>query len=281
MRFIRKLGWAILIVLAVGIGLCLWAFVVEPSRLTVHNVELQVPNWKPEHKNIKIAVMSDLHVGSPFITLDKVKTIVDTTNAEHPDLIVILGDFVITEVVGGKFVEPEAFAAVLKDLKAPLGTVCVLGNHDAWYDTGRVANALEQAGITVLQNEARRIDVNGRPFWIAGIGDAWTGHPDIQGTLKQVPDADPVILITHNPDLFPDVPSRVSITFAGHTHGGQVNIPFYGRRIVPSKYGERYAAGHIIEDGRHLFVTTGIGTSSLPVRFRVPPEIVILTLSPM
>jgi len=224
-------------------------------------------------------MLSDLHVGAPYIGLDKLRKIVNTTNAEHPEMVVILGDFVIQDVVGGHFVEPEQIAEVLKDLTAPLGVIAVLGNHDYWYSGDRVKNALVQQGIKVLTNEAYRIDYKGKPIWIAGIGDLWEGHPDIQGTLKQIPESDSVILITHNPDLFPDVPSRVSLTLAGHTHGGQVNLPFYGRKIIPSKYGERFAAGHIVEGGRHLFVTTGIGTSSLPVRFRVPPEIVILTLS--
>lgn len=93
-----------------------------------------------------------------------------------------------------------------------------------------------------------------------------------------IPASSPVILITHNPDIFPDVPPRVSLTLAGHTHGGQVNLPLLGRPIVPSNFGQRYASGHVVEDGRHLFVSDGTGTSIIPARFRVPPAIVILTL---
>ena len=111
------------------------------------------------------------------------------------------------------------------------------------------------------------------------MADLWTRTPDIPGTLKDIPDDDPILLLTHSPDVFPDIPARVSLTLAGHTHGGQVNLPLVGRPIVPSKYGQRYAAGHIIEQGRHLFVSTGVGTSIIPVRFRVPPEIQILTVS--
>ena len=99
-----------------------------------------------------------------------------------------------------------------------------------------------------------------------------------ESRLSQVPTNAPVIALTHNPDIFPWMPARVSLTLAGHTHGGQVNFPFFGRPIVPSGFGQRYAAGHIEEDGRHLFVTTGIGTSGLPVRFRVPPEIAVITI---
>jgi uncharacterized protein len=154
----------------------------------------------------------------------------------------------------------------------------VLGNHDWWNDGERITKALRQAGLTVLENEARRIEYGGGSFWVAGVADMWTRKPDIAGSLAQVNSDDPVILITHNPDIFPDVPPRVSLTLAGHTHGGQVNLPFIGRPVVPSNFGERYASGHVVEDGRHLFVGDGIGTSIIPVRFRVPPAIVILML---
>jgi predicted MPP superfamily phosphohydrolase len=169
-------------------------------------------------------------------------------------------------------------AVEMGKLRAPLGTIAVLGNHDWWNDGERITRALRQAGLTVLENEARRIEYGGKSFWVAGVADMWTRKPDIAGSLAQVNSDDPVILITHNPDIFPDVPPRVSLTLAGHTHGGQVNLPFIGRPIVPSNFGQRYASGHVVEDGRHLFVSDGIGTSIIPVRFRVPPEIVILTL---
>jgi predicted MPP superfamily phosphohydrolase len=106
----------------------------------------------------------------------------------------------------------------------------------------------------------------------------WTRPQKIDETIHQVSDAGPIIAVTHNPDIFPKIPARVALTIAGHTHGGQVNLPLVGRPEVPSIFGQRYAAGHIVEDNRHLFVTTGIGTSMIPVRFRVPPEIVVLTL---
>ena len=114
--------------------------------------------------------------------------------------------------------------------------------------------------------------------WLAGVADLWTRSPDIEGTLKQVTDEEPVLLFTHNPDIFPEVPPRVSLTLAGHTHGGQMNLPIFGRPVVPSQYGQRYAFGHVVENGRHLYVSGGVGTSIIPARFRVPPEVVVLTL---
>lgn len=115
-------------------------------------------------------------------------------------------------------------------------------------------------------------------YWLAGVSDYWEGRHDITAALAAVPAGEPVIAFTHNPDIFPGVQDRVSLTLAGHTHGGQVDLPLVGPPIVPSKFGQRYASGHIVEGGRHLFVGTGTGTSILPVRFRVPPEIRVLVL---
>jgi predicted MPP superfamily phosphohydrolase len=267
---------AVLTVALVGLGL--WAFWIEPAWITVRYVSLQIPQWHAEHRDVRIAVLTDLHVGAPHLGVEKLKQVVARTNAEQPDLIVLLGDFVIDDVIGGKFVEPEAIAEVLKGLRAKHGTVAVLGNHDWWNDGVRVGGALQKAGITVLENEALRIERNNRSLWLIGIADLWTRKPDIPGALQNINGNDPVILLTHNPDLFPDVPARVALTLAGHTHGGQVWLPLVGRPVVPSKFGQRYAMGHVVEDGRHLFVSGGVGTSIVPVRFRVPPEIVLMTL---
>ncbi|HJL30368.1 MAG TPA: hypothetical protein RMI62_14925, partial [Polyangiaceae bacterium LLY-WYZ-15_(1-7)] len=115
------------------------------------------------------------------------------------------------------------------------------------------------------------------PLWILGVDDDFTGHAELQRTLDDAPGV-PKLLFTHSPDVFPAVPASVSLTVAAHTHGGQVRVPFAGPLFVPSRYGTRYARGHFVEGGRHLWVTSGVGNSMVPVRFGVPPEIVVLTL---
>lgn len=266
--------------LLICVALVIWAFVVEPNRLTVNEVTIELPNWPPSLNGLRVALISDLHVGSPYINNAKLQYIVQTTNATQPDLILLAGDFmVINSVRGGHTVEPEIIAAELKNLRARFGVFAVLGNHDWEYDGERVSRALKSAGIRVLENEAVPVQQQGQSLWIAGVADAWTRSPDIKATLQQVTDNGPVIMLTHNPDIFPDVPGRVSLTLAGHTHGGQVNIPFFGSTHTPSIYKQRYSRGLVVEDGRHLFVTSGIGTSIYPVRFRVPPEIALLTLT--
>jgi len=139
----------------------------------------------------------------------------------------------------------------------------------------------------VLENTAVRLAKDGKPFWLLGLGDqcglggttdSGTGQDDLPGTLAQIDDDAPAILLAHEPDIFADAPERIALTISGHTHGGQVRIPGYGALVVPSRYGRRYVYGHIVEDHRHLVVSAGLGTSGLPVRFGTPPEIVVITM---
>jgi predicted MPP superfamily phosphohydrolase len=242
----------------------------------VNTTTLALPNWSAP---LTIAALSDLHVGSAYNDLPHLREVVAQTNAQHPDVIVLLGDFSNSDrrtVAHSAGTDPNDYAPILAQLRAPLGVYAVLGNHDWWDNGAHIGDALRAHGIRVLDNQAVRVEHHSRAFWIGGLADLWTGHPDIPGVLSQTNPAEPLILITHNPDIFPDVPARASLTIAGHTHGGQVDLPIIGRPITVSDYNK----GHIVEGGRHMFITTGVGTSGLPVRFRVPPEIAILRLTP-
>jgi predicted MPP superfamily phosphohydrolase len=265
--------------LLLSVGLGVWAFMIEPNRLVVHHENIVLNASTSGSPSVRIAAIGDIHAGSPFINTEKLKRIVELTNSEQPDLIVLLGDY----VVRGKFyehqIEPEVTAGILKDLHAPLGVFAVLGNHDSWYDSARIARAFQAVRIPVLDNQVKELRQANRSLWLVGLADAWTGNHDVRGTLKQVPPQASIILITHHPDILNQIPNNVQLILAAHTHGGQVNLPLVGRLIVPSSYGQRYAAGLVKEDGKTMFVTTGIGTSILPVRFRVPPEIALLTVS--
>jgi hypothetical protein len=255
------------------------AFYFEPASLEVHHYGLDLPDWPASQDGLSIALLSDLHIGSPFYDLDKLRDVVERVHDEQPDVVLLAGDYVIDDVWGGTFTPPEAIATVLARLEAPLGVYAVLGNHDWWYDGARVRRAFESVGIAVLDNRSRRLERGRFSFRLLGLGDFWEDPPDTVALVSELPeDGLPLLAFTHNPDVFPQVPPAVSLTLAGHTHGGQARLPFFGRPIVPSRYGERYAAGHVVDNGRHLFVTTGLGTSLFAVRFRVPPEIAILRL---
>ena len=269
--------------MAAAILLCLflaiWSFFIEPNRLVVHQEAIQINNWPTALSGLRIALIADLHTGGPFIDEKKLRQIVARTNQLNPDLIILLGDYMSPNSWHSQRVEPEVTAGVLKDLRAPLGVYAVLGNHDWWYNGEKVRRALEQNGIPVLDDEIAEIKWRDKSFWLAGLADLWTRPQHVSETMAKAPYGSIIIALTHNPDIFPDVPQSVPLLLAAHTHGGQVNLPLIGTPIVPSNFGAKYTAGHVFENGRHMFVTTGIGTSILPVRFRVTPEIVILTIN--
>ena len=276
----KRYKWFASSLLLILLGLAAWAFWLEPASLRNETTRLSIPKWPDACAGFRVALLSDLHVGSPFNGLAKLDNVVRLTNAAQPDLVLLAGDYVIHGILGGKFVEPEPIAERLGQLKARLGVFAVLGNHDWWYDATRIQNGFKPQAITILENQALAINSDACQFWLVGIGDFMEGRHDILQALSEVPPEQPVLAVTHNPDLFPDIPRRVSLTLAGHTHGGQVYLPLLGRLVVPSRYGQRYAIGHIIENGRHLVVTPGLGNSILPVRFLVPPEVTILDLYP-
>jgi predicted MPP superfamily phosphohydrolase len=233
--------------------------------------------------------------------VERIEGIVERVNGLKPDATLLLGDY----VVGGgmsRYAAPVAhrdWAAALGGLRAPLGIHAVLGNHDWWEDREvqerrcgptRAGLALQSAGIAVHENSSARLLKDGHPLWIAGLGDQWAfwskggrarkaydGVDDLAATLAAANDDAPMVLMAHEPDIFPKVPERVSLTVAGHTHGGQVRLLGYAP-VVPSKYGARYVYGHIVEKGRNLIVSGGLGCSGMPVRFGSPPEIVMIEL---
>ena len=274
-------GWfrrALLLLTLLGIGLGVDVFFIEPARLVVNRQELRLPDWPAELSGVRVAFLSDLHVGSPHWGLSRLRELVSRVNAEQPDLILLGGDYLINDVWFGTHVEADAIGAELGQLRARLGVFAVLGNHDWWNNGPKVRAAFEAHGVTVLDDEVRSIDFQGKSFCLLGVRDETQRQRSGQNELELALPGMPLLVLMHEPDLFPDLDERATLTLAGHTHGGQVDLPFLGRRVVPSRFGPRYAAGHIIENGRHLFVTTGVGTSIIPVRFRVPPEIALLTL---
>ncbi|MGH6896532.1 MAG: metallophosphoesterase [Geminicoccaceae bacterium] len=270
--------YALLIFTLASAALAIQAFWIGPRSLVVTRVDIASTAWPPSAPPLKIVLIADPQPAGPHETPSRLRRVVQVANRERPDLILLLGDYVSTRLLKTSFVPPEATTEVFGGLEAPLGIYAVLGNHDWWFDAPRVRRAFEAVGIEVLDNAARRLEHGVHALWLAGVGDITVGKDDLAGTLAAIPDDAPIIVMTHSPDLFPEVPGRVALTVAGHTHGGQVALPYLGRPIVPSRFGERYAYGHVVEDGRHLFVTSGIGHAILPVRFGVPPEIAVITL---
>ncbi|WP_245461044.1 metallophosphoesterase [Mesorhizobium sp. M7A.F.Ca.US.005.03.2.1] len=246
---------------------------------------------------LRIVALADIHACRPWMTPERIASLVEDANALQPDVIVLLGDYIAGMPLVTGPVTPSQWASALSDLKAPLGVLSILGNHDWWADgfaqragAGPTVarKALEKVGIPVLENDVVRLEKDGHGVWIAGLADqlallptsdraGFTGLDDLDGTLAKVSDTSPIILLAHEPDIFPKVPWRVSLTLSGHTHGGQIRLFGYSP-VVPSRFGNRYAYGHVVEKDRNLIVSGGLGFSILPVRFGMRPEILSIDL---
>ena len=262
--------------LAAGAAAAVYAAWIEPRRLVTVHATLELPRWPARLDGLRVGLLTDIHAGALHADPPAIARAVQRLNDEAPDVILLLGDYIDAHPVWGGRVDPDTIARELGRLSAPLGVFGVLGNHD-WKQTGdRMWAALERVGVPVLENRA----LPAGDVYVAGLADLRQRRPDLPATLAQVPPGAPVILLAHDPDVFPLVPARVALTVSGHTHGGQIAIPLLRRPVIPSYYGERYARGHVVEDDRHLYVSSGLGTSGIPVRFLAPPEIVILELRP-
>ena len=280
---------------AMGLGSGGYARFVEPHRLVVRHHALAPPGW-PAGQKLRVCVVADLHACEPSTPLDQVAALVEQANALRPDLTVLLGDYASEGRFVSRAYAPAEIARALAGLRAPLGVLAIAGNHDWWYDEQAMRDrrgvpghlrALGEAGIHILGNGGVRLrGPDGRPFWVLGTDsqcafsmrrNAWRGPADLNRALATLTDDAPALLLLHEPDLFTQVPPRVALTLAGHTHGGQVRL--LGRALtVPSNYGTRFAYGLVEEAGRQMLVSGGIGCSILPIRFAAPPELLLVEL---
>jgi predicted MPP superfamily phosphohydrolase len=282
----------------IGGGLALGGYstIVEAGlRLELTPYDISPPAW-PDDLTLNVAIIADIHACEPWMSAERVASIVDLANAQKPDLILLLGDFVANHRFVAGYVPPGAWAAELARLEAPLGVYSVLGNHDWWTaaipsdppDNGQsIRRALADARIPVLENQALRLWQNGKPFWLIGLADQLAfrhgrheahGADDLAGSLRDLNDNAPAILIAHEPYIFPRVPDRVALTLCGHTHGGQIYLPFIGAPFAPRAH-RKYIYGCYREGPRQLVVSGGLGESFAPVRFLRPPEVVTIAIS--
>ena len=283
---------------ALGVSTAAYGVGVEPVlRLRVTRYHPTPRQW-PADFPLKIAVIADIHACDPWMSLDRIEAIVDRTNALSPDLIVLLGDYVAGHHHVTRIIPADEWAKVLTGLKAPLGVHAVMGNHDYWDDkvVQRIGHgptvahrALEAAGIPVYENDAVRLAKDGRPFWLAGLGDQLAyapsqrygrarrfGADDLNATLAKVTDDAPIILLAHEPYIATRVPARVALQLSGHTHGGQVRL-FGWSPAIPPRPGVQLVYGHL-RLKCDVIISGGLGCSIMPVRVGAPPEIVDVTL---
>ena len=264
--------------LLIPLALFVYAFWIEPRRIRVRHLSLELADLS---NSLRLLVLGDLQSTGPHETPERLDALAELAASQQPDIVLLVGDY----ACGGKWlssgiIPPEITASALASIPAPMGHFAVLGNHDWWWNGPLMRQILSQAGITVLEDTACLVESNQAALWIAGLRDPVTQGCDIAATLEQTDKQAPVVLLSHTPDVFPALPASVALTLAGHTHAGQVHLPLIGSPIVPSRYGQRYRYGHVEEGGHHLYVTSGVGTSKLPIRFLAPPEIVVIDLLP-
>jgi predicted MPP superfamily phosphohydrolase len=261
-----------------------YATQVEPRWAEVKRLDIPLLGLPPEVEGFTIAQLSDIHVG-PHVTAEHVRHGVALTNTLDADLVVLTGDFVYRSA------EYSATCArELASLRARYGVYAVLGNHDIWTDADEVAEWLSRAGLVVLRNQRQALTVAGVRLWLLGIEDAgYTGGlfsdfrvmwQEAQGRLavllQGIPPAEPRLLLVHNPDFTEMLPGgRIDLALCGHTHGGQVRLPFIGAPVVPSCFGHKYAGGRVRGPGAWVYVNRGLGLISPPVRFLCRPEITL------
>lgn len=258
-----------------------YAFFVEPVlRLTVREWTITPEVWPKSVPPLRIAALADFHVAKPWMTAERVASIVTATMRLRPDLIVLLGDYMpgMSRNWAWGFPTIAEWTQALGRLRAPLGVFAVPGNHDT--DLEGIRAGFAAINVPLLENAAVRIACNGFDFWLAGLGDCEAKRDDLKTALARVNDDSPLILLAHEPESFPEIAAmqrHVMLTLSGHNHGGQVWLPFAGAVFMQDK---PYVYGHFTENGRHLIVSGGLGTTRVPIRFLVPPEITMINVRP-
>lgn len=256
---------AIAVILAVA-GWC------EATRIpVVVAYDIAVPDWPMGQPPLRIVQLSDTHAGLPDMPLSRLRAIIAQANALAPDLIVLTGDYQGEKLFVHETGNLDDVVRPFRALRSRLGTFAVRGNHDngVWSPV-----VIPRHRITYLQNEW----ADAGPVIIAGVDDFSTGAPHVRTALAEVPPGKPVIMLMHEPDSFPEVPSSVALTLAGHTHGGQIVAPGIGAPWIGTAFDRVHRRGLFVERGRRLIVSSGIGTTTIPIRLGVPPEIVLVTL---
>ncbi len=293
----KKAFYIISVIAIIGVMCVTYGYFIEPSRLVVRRETLKIKGWNPAFNDFKIAAISDIHGGSNGGSAEKLRRVVTETNAQSPDLIVLIGDYVSQNredvpISQRSLKMPMSeIADNLKGFQAKYGVYAVLGNHDGWYGNENVASELRRVGIKTLENELTFIDRgDGEKIRLLGLKDhmtvrTWNAFADeIRSVIQSNEQSGDIIVLEHSPDILPIITqgtpdlSRLKLVLNGHTHGGQVWFPILGSLVVPSNYGQKFAQGHVKEQNVDVFVTAGIGTSILPFRFLVPPEIALLTI---
>jgi predicted MPP superfamily phosphohydrolase len=274
-RAARKAGVTLLVLGFGGLALIGWMYCTATADPVVRRAAVSLPGLT---EPLRTVLASDLHVARPDMPPARLAHIVSQINALRPDLVLLAGDFIGDGYLADPVYSAEEAIQPLKGLRTRLGAFAVFGNHDHWNDAPAVRRALAAANVRLLVNEAARAG----PLTIGGLDDDFTARADIAGTAERMRGLGaPFLLLSHSPDPFAALPGDISLMLAGHTHCGQVRLPLIGAPTYQSRHGGRFACGRIVERGRTLIVSAGLGTSGVPLRLLARPDIWVIELRPV
>lgn len=269
----RVIGWMAAVLAVMALGVTGWWYRTALTDPVERRTTIVLPDWPAGARSVTVAVISDIHIGNATMDAARLSRIVTQINAARPDLVLIAGDYVAGHDAVVARQGARDLVTPLSRLRAPLGVVAVLGNHDQSVPQA-IRAALERAGAVVLDNDA----LTRGPLAIGGVGDAFSGHDDLAGTVRAVaglPGAK--VILTHSPDLSLEVPAGVGIVFAGHTHCGQGVLPIVGAPRIFWKPG--LMCGLVRRGDLVSVITGGLGTSGVPLRVNAPPDLWLVTLT--
>ncbi|MEK7773008.1 MAG: metallophosphoesterase [Deltaproteobacteria bacterium] len=261
--------------LLLGGALAAEGFIFEPERIQVEEVKVEVRGLAPEFDSFTICQITDIH-HSPFVGLDYIRRVVETANGLKAGLIALTGDYIDD---GRKYMAPVI--KCLTGLKARHGVVSVLGNHDHFIGKGYSADVIKSHGIPLLENSNVIIEEGRGAVCIGGVKDYWEDAPDCGAAFRGVDGSIPRILLCHHPDYCEYLPrdERIDLVLSGHTHGGQVRLPFSIAPVLPSDFGQKYSGGLVrLKGAAQVYVSRGIGVVTIPVRINCPPELTVIRL---
>lgn len=242
----------------------------EANSLSLERVEIILPRLPKKLEGFKIIHLSDIH-HSPFTGLEHISRAIKVANRLRPDMFVLTGDYVSHE---SRFIEPVA--RVLGELRSEFGTFACLGNHDHWTDPELIAQRFRENGIAMLINEGRRFEARGASFWLAGVDDHMVGKTDLPAALHGSFPDEMKLLLAHNPIIFRQaVRAGIDLTLSGHTHGGQVKLRTTPKHLIRRR---KLSSGLHKRRNSQIYITRGLGTVVLPIRYQCPPEISLLEL---